>query len=291
MGYIKNILIKIRFNLILDYLGLTAGVLLMALGLSAFLIPGQIIAGGVSGIAIIVYHLSGFPVGLLMLLINIPIFVIALKTFGVSLIFRSLYGIILFSFAVDVIQQYDFFVTEDLLLSAIYGGVLIGLGLGLVFKLNGTTGGTDMAARVLGYFTELTDGQALLVVDGLVIVLATVVFGLEVALYAIVVIFIVSKTIDIIQEGPNISKMAIIISEEAELIKGKLIEDIDRGVTSLRGSGGFTGQKRNILMCVINRTEVAKLKKVVNEADEDAFLVITSVNEVLGEGFINNQVR
>ena len=286
MKFVRKVLEKKPVKLFLEYLGLTAGILLMALGLSVFLVPGQIIAGGVSGIAIIVYFLSGFPVGLLMLLINIPIFIIALKTLGVSLIFRSLFGIILFSISVDFIQQFDILVTDDLLLSAIYGGVLIGLGLGFVFRLNGTTGGTDMAARVLSFFTKLTDGQALLVIDGLIIILATVVFGLEPALYAVVVIFIVSKTIDMIQEGPNISKMAIIISERTEKIKQQLLNDIDRGVTSLVGKGGYTGEERNVLLCVINRTEVTRLKKVVNEVDKDAFLVITSVNEVLGEGFV-----
>ncbi|MFW5985076.1 MAG: YitT family protein [Halanaerobiaceae bacterium] len=275
------------YDYVLDYLGLTLGIALMALGLSVFLIPGQIVAGGVSGIAIILYYFFQLPVGWVMLIINIPIFIIALKTLGVSLIFRSLYGIILFSFSIEFLEQFDLFITDDLLLSAIYGGLLVGLGLGVVFRLNGTTGGTDMAARVLNYFTELTTGQSLLIIDGAILVLAAGFFGLEKALYGVIVIFIASRTIDIIQEGPNISKMAIIISDKSDTVKKKVIEDIDRGITTLEGKGGFTGKERPVLMCVINRTEVTKLKKLVRETDENAFIIISSVNEVLGEGFIS----
>ncbi|MFW6279014.1 MAG: YitT family protein [Bacillota bacterium] len=275
------------YDYVLDYLGLTLGIGLMALGLSVFLIPGQIVAGGVSGIAIILYYFFQLPVGWVMLIINIPIFIIALKTLGVSLIFRSLYGIILFSFSIEFLEQFDLFITDDLLLSAIYGGLLVGLGLGVVFRLNGTTGGTDMAARVLNYFTELTTGQSLLIIDGAILVLAAGFFGLEKALYGVIVIFIASRTIDIIQEGPNISKMAIIISDKSDTVKKKVIEDIDRGITTLEGKGGFTGKERPVLMCVINRTEVTKLKKLVRETDENAFIIISSVNEVLGEGFIS----
>ena len=286
-----NPLKKINRNLILEYLGITLGVLVMSLGLSIFLIPGQIVAGGVSGIAIILYHKFNFPVGLVMLIINIPIFITALKTFGINMIFRTLYGIVALSFFIEVLQQYEIVLTEDLLLAAIYGGILIGIGLGLVFRYNGTTGGTDMSARIVSYYFDHSTGQALLFLDGLVILMAAGVFGLELALYAVITIFIVSKAVDIIQEGPYISKMAFIISDENDEIEEKIIKELDRGLTSLKGSGGFTGQTRPVLMCVVNRSEVASLKRMVYSVDEDAFLIISSVNEVLGEGFKNEAGR
>ncbi len=278
---------KKRFNkfVLLEYLGIMAGVFLMAVSLSFFLIPAQIVAGGVSGIAIILFYLLELPVGIVMLIINIPIFIVALKTLGVSFIFRSIIGILFLSIFIEVLQLFAIMITEDLLLSSIYGGVLMGLGLGLVFRLNGTTGGTDMSARILSYYTDFSTGQALLMIDGLIVGLAGLFFNLEVALYAAIVIFIASRTIDIIQEGPNISKMCFIISEKTEIIKKNIINQLDRGITTLEGRGGYTDQKKQVLLCIINRTEVTRLKRLVHEIDEDAFVIITGVNEVLGEGF------
>ena len=276
---------KFNWYLLLEIVGITGGVFFVALGLVFFLLPNQIAAGGVSGLAIIIYYWLRFPMGLTMLILNIPIFIIGLKVLGISLVTRSIYAIFLLSFFVELLQPVAPPLTADLLLASIYGGVLIGLGLGIIFRFRGTTGGTDMSARLVNYYSNLTAGQALLIIDGIIVIIAGLYFNIEVALYAIVTIFIVSKTIDIVQEGPYVSRMFFIISKEADLIKKKIIEELDRGLTVFEGAGGYTGEKRKVLVCIIARSEVSRLKKLVSELDAGAFVIITSAHEVLGEGF------
>lgn len=280
---------KIRkvFFSILEYIGITIGSAIIALGLTAFLIPNKIAAGGVSGLATILFYWINLPVGVTMLLINIPIFILSIKVIGLTFVARSLYGIAILSFLIEVFQKTVPSVTQDLLLAAIYGGLLCGAGLGLVFRFNGTTGGTDMVARLLNYFTGISMGEGLFVADGIVVTLAGIFFNIEVALYAAITIFIISRTIDMIQEGFGISKMAIIISDYNKKIRIKILEELDRGLTSLQGYGGYTSQEKEVLMCVISRSEVSKLKKMVYDIDKNAFVTISNVHEVLGEGFKN----
>ncbi len=277
----------INKKVIVEFIGLTTGIIITALGLTLFLIPNRIAAGGVSGLSIIIFHLFNIPVGLMMLILSIPLFIVSLKTHGISFVSRSIYGIVLLSVLIDILQPLTLALTEDLLLASIYGGVIIGLGVGLVFRCKGTTGGTDMAARILNHFFDITSGRALLIIDGIIVIIAGIVFNIEVALNAVITIFIVSKTIDIIQEGPYISKMCIIISDNSLQIKNKILKDLDRGLTSIKGIGGYTDQERQVLLCIINRSEVSKLKNLVYEVDKKAFVVITGAQEVMGEGFRN----
>ena len=268
-----------------DFAGITLGSGIIALGLTVFLIPNKIAAGGVSGLATIIYYLFNSPVGITMLLINIPIFIISIKVIGLPFVARSLFGIAILSFFVELFQSMVPVITEDLLLASIYGGLLAGLGLGIVFRFNGTTGGTDMIARLLNHYTEVSMGEGLFLADGIVVTMAGIFFNIEVALYAAITIFITSKTIDMIQEGFGISKMAIIISERNDTLKERILKEMDRGVTTLNGTGGYTGKEMEVLMCIISRSEVSKLKKLVYDEDNDAFVTISNVHEVLGEGF------
>ena len=282
MNRIRNV-----FGNLLDDVGITLGSAIIALGLTIFLIPNKIAAGGVSGLATIIYYLTSSPVGITMLLINIPIFIISIKVIGLPFVARSLFGIAILSFLIDIFQSMVPVITEDLLLASIYGGLLTGLGLGVVFRFNGTTGGTDMIARLFNYYTGLSMGESLFLADGIVVTLAGIFFNVEVALYAAITIFITSKTIDMVQEGFGISKMAIIISESNHILKDKILKEMDRGVTTLNGSGGYTGKEMEVLMCIISRSEVSKLKRMVYDTDNDAFVTISNVHEVLGEGFKN----
>ncbi|MFP4661969.1 MAG: YitT family protein [Halanaerobiales bacterium] len=274
-----------RKRIIVDYLGITIGAALLALSLSVFLIPNKIAAGGLSGLATIIYYWTGLPVGTMTLLMNIPLFIAGVKFLGRSFGPRTIYGMVVFSILIDILQPFVPVLTEDLLLASIYGGVVGGLGLGIVFLSRGTTGGTDMIARLINHFTGLSMGQGLLLADGFVVVLAGIFFNAEVALYAAITIFINSKTVDLVQEGIDYKKAAVIISAESEEIKQKIMAGLDRGVTVIKGEGGFTGQDKNMLYCVINRTELSKLKKIVYDLDNDAFVIISNVHEVLGEGF------
>ncbi|MFW5998779.1 MAG: YitT family protein [Bacillota bacterium] len=271
--------------IIFEYTGITLGAVIIALGLSVFLIPNKIAAGGVSGFATIIYYWLNFPIGITMLFINIPLFILSIKVLGLTFATRSLYGITVLSFLIELFQGIVPVITQDLLLAAIYGGLLSGLGLGLVFRFNGTTGGTDMVAGLINYYTGISMGEGLFIADGLIVSLAGIFFNIEVALYAAISIFIISKTIDMVQEGFGISKMVIIISDYNEKIRKKIINELDRGLTSLKGFGGYTSKEKEVLMCIISRSEVSKLKRMVYETDKEAFVTISNIHEVLGEGF------
>jgi uncharacterized membrane-anchored protein YitT (DUF2179 family) len=270
---------------IIDYLGITAGSFLIALALTVFLVPNKIAAGGVSGLATVIYYITSFPIGITMLIINIPLFLVGLKIMGTSFGMRTIYGIISLSVFTDLLQPHMTALTDDLLLASIYGGVVGGIGLGIVFRSRGTTGGTDMIASLINYFTGITVGEGLLIADGVVVALAGIFFNLEVALYAAVTIFITSQTIDIVQEGLNFKKGVLIISDKADEINQMVVNDLNRGITEFEAKGGYTGNKKQVLLCIISRSEISELKKAVSKIDEEAFVIISNVNEVLGEGF------
>ena len=275
---------------IFDYSILTIGSLLVAIGLVVFLVPNQIAAGGVSGLATVLYYLFNLPVGRMILALNIPLFILGVKALGTSFGIRTIYGILILSFFTDFLSIYlpelgAETITSDPLLAALYGGLTVGIGLGLVFKSEGTTGGTDLVALVISKYTVISSGKALLIVDFCVILLAGIVFDAELALYALISLAITSRTIDLVQQGFNIAKGSFIISERSEEIRRAVIEEMDRGITLLKGQGGFSGDKKDILLCVISRSEITELKRVVSQVDQDAFVIITEVNEVLGEGF------
>ena len=275
----------IKNKVLLDYLGITFGSALTALALTIFLIPNKIAAGGVSGLATVVYYLTNFPVGIMMLIFNIPIFFLGVRVLGASFGARTIYGMIILSLFTDLLQPLVSPLTNDFLLATIYGGALGGLGLGIVFNSRGTTGGTDMVARLINHYTSFSIGQGLLLADGLVVLLAGIFFNAEVALYAAITILISSKTIDLVQEGFDIAKAVLIISPESERVKAEVINELDRGLTILKGYGGYTGNDKNVLLCIISRSEVVKLKRLVYQVDPDAFMIITNVHEALGEGF------
>lgn len=272
-------------RLLFDILGITVGSALAALSLVIFLIPNRIAAGGISGLATIIYYLTEFPVGILTLVLNIPLFIAVIKVLGLSFGIRTIYGMITFAVFIDLFQPVVPVLTHDLLLATIYGGIVGGLGLGIVFNSRGTTGGTDMAAKLINHYTGLSVGESIFLADGIVVLLAGIFFNAEVALYAAIAIFIHSKVIDLVQEGLRFSKAVFIISTNPEAIKDEVMSELDRGVTILNGYGGYTGDEKDVLFCIISRTEVAKLKRVVSRIDRKAFVIITNVHEVLGEGF------
>lgn len=272
-------------RIFIEYLGIAVGSFLIALSLTAFLVPNRIAAGGVSGLATVIYYITSFPIGITMLIINIPLFFAGLKIMGISFGVRTVYGIVTLSVFTDLLQPHMTALTNDLLLASIYGGVLSGIGLGIVFRSRGTTGGTDMIASFLNYFTGITVGEGLLIADGVVVALAGIFFNLEVALYAAVTIYITSQTIDVVQEGLNYKKGVLIISDKAEQINQMVVNELNRGVTEFEAKGGYTGNTREVLLCVISRSEVSELKSAITEIDKDAFVIISNVHEVLGEGF------
>ena len=272
-------------KIVLGYGGVLLGVIVAAFGVSFFLIPAKIAAGGVSGLATVVYHLANFPAGITMLVLNIPLFILSWRIIGPMFGAKTLFGTITFSIFVDIFNGFAVPMTQDLLLAAIYGGVLSGIGLGIAFRSGGSTGGTDMAAQLVARFFPTSVGQALLVVDGAVIVLAGLVFGLELAMYALIAVFLTTKTIDLVQEGQIYAKACLIISDHPEAIGQSIMENLDRGVTSLDGQGMYTQAEKQVLLVIVSRMEIATVKRIVAELDTRAFVIIYDVHEVLGEGF------
>lgn len=270
----------------LEITGVTLGVFLTALGLDMFLIPNKIAAGGVSGIATVLHYLVHVPVGATMLLLNVPLFIVGIYRLGLKFGFRSLYGTISLSFFIDALAPFLPVVTHDPLLASLFGGVLVGLGLGIVFKYRGTTGGTDLAAAILRTYTGANVGQLLFMVDAVVVLAAGFAFNSwELAMYAMITIFVTAWLIDLVQEGFSYAKAFFIISLQSDKIAGAVLNEMDRGATVLRGKGAYSGADRDILLVVVNRAEVTRLKDLVRSIDSSAFVILTDAHEVLGEGF------
>ncbi|MGF7184705.1 uncharacterized membrane-anchored protein YitT (DUF2179 family) [Desulfitispora alkaliphila] len=268
-----------------EYIGLTLGCAVTALALVLFLIPNKIAAGGVSGFATVIFYVANIPVGLTMLAVNIPLFIMGFRRMGMSFGIKGIYGAVALSFAVDFFNPRLEPITTDPLLASLYGGILVGVGLGIVHRSRATTGGTDLAAQLMSRSFKISIGQSLLIIDFLVIAFAGIVFNIELALYALLSLFATSKMIDLIQEGVGYVKAAYIISNKTDEIAKAIVEELDRGGTVLKGEGIYTGEERNMLMSVVSRTELSQLKELVHQIDPHAFVVVGNVHEALGEGF------
>lgn len=273
------------------YAGITLGAVLTAVALNMFLIPNKVAAGGVSGMATVIHYLVGAPVGVTMLALNIPLFLASVKVLGAKFGLRTLLGAAILSLAIDLTAPYTPVLTHDLLLSSLYGGVLSGIGMGLVFRFGGTTAGTDLLAAIINKLTRISVGQALLAVDFFVIASAGVAFAsAELSLYALISLWLTSYIIDLVQEGPSTAKAFLIMSQRPEAVAERIMADMDRGVTYLQGKGGYTGQSRDVLFCVVSTSEVSRLKNIVDEVDPRAFVIVADAHEVLGEGFTRSQL-
>lgn len=263
---------------------LLLGSLIVALSFNLFLVPNGIASGGVSGISILVQELTGITPALTQWALNIPLFIAGLLMLGRKFGAKTLLGTVVLPLFV-LLTAHMPAPTDNPILAAIYGGIGVGLGLGLVFRGGGSTGGLDLAAQILHRYTGLPYSLAIVCFDGCVIIAAGIIFTPEVSLYALIALFVTSKTIDIVQNGLQLSKVAFIISERSEEVAEAILHDLDRGLTRLDGHGGYTGAGRTVLMVVVGQNEVPKLKQLVRSIDSGAFVIISNTAEVLGQGF------
>ncbi|MEC0983348.1 YitT family protein [Bacillus safensis] len=266
-----------------NYLFILIGSAVVAIGFNTLLLPNQIAAGGVSGISTIMQSF-GFEAAYVQWGLNIPLFIAGFYLLGGTFGVKTLVGSIFLPFMVFVTRHIAP-VTHEALLAAIFGGVVIGIGIGLVFLGNGSTGGTALAAKIINKYTGLTLGTCLAMMDGLIVLAAMTVFGIEEGLYAVIGVFISSKTIDVVQAGFSHSKMAMIITGHEDEVRQAVFDQIDRGVTKISAVGGYTDHDRPILMCVVGQSQFTKLKQVVKAIDASAFVIVMDAKEVLGEGF------
>lgn len=271
-------------HLLIEYIYILVGSAFVALAFNLFLLPNQVASGGVSGISIIVFSVLGIEPAYVQWGLNIPLFIAGIVLLGKQFGVKTLVGTVFLPLVVYLSRDMQP-ATLDPLLGALFGGIGVGLGLGIVFRGNGSTGGTDLAAQIINKYTGMTLGRSVLFIDGLIVLTATIVFDIERGLYAMIGLFVTSKTIDLVQIGLGSSKMAMIITNHQEKVRQGIIHEIDRGVTRLSAMGGYTDDERPILMCVVDQSEFTKLKQLVKSIDPAAFVVVTDASEVLGEGF------
>ena len=274
-------------NNLRDYGLLTLGAIVQAASMDLFLVPGQIASGGVSGLAQVLNFHTRLPIGIMVLVMNVPLFVLGWRYLGGRRFFiRTIFTVVLYSVMVDlgllIIRTGP---TRDPMLNALYGGVVGGLGMGITFLGQGTGGGSDILARILARLRSIPLSQSYLYTDALVILLAGVTFGWERALYALIALYVGGVTAEVITEGAGVVRTAIIVSDKPREVADAILREMERGVTGLHGEGMYTRKERTVLFCVISRSEVARLKAIIHEVDPDAFVVIGQANEALGEGF------
>ncbi len=269
---------------ITGYLQILAGCLLGAAAYPAFLIPNNIAPGGLTGVATILNYLFHWPVGTVSLLLNVPLFIIGYRSMGKIFAFRSLIATALFSLLIDALPIRP--VSEDPLLGTLFGGVVLGAGLGLILRGGATTGGTDMIARMVHRrLPFISVGMFLFAIDCLVVLGAAVAIGTEQALYAFINIYVCSKVIDAVMMGFGGNKACFIMSSCWEAVTARLMKEVGRGVTHLEARGAYTGKQQPVVLCVAARQEIMLVKRIVQEEDEKAFMFITEAHEALGEGF------
>ena len=276
--------LNLRHERVLAYVQILLGCVFGAAAYPMFLVPNAIAPGGVTGVATVLNSLFQWPVGTTSLVMNVPLFIIGYQSMGRVFAFRSLVATIVFSLLIDWMPLP--MLTHDMLLGSLFGGALMGVGLGLILRGSATTGGSDMIARMVhSRFPHISVGAFLFFIDFCVVLAAGFFITAESALYAFISIFIGSRVIDAVVEGFDRQKACYIITAQTEKVKDKLMNELGRGLTIINAKGGFRGDDRPLLLCIVSAQEVARLKSIVRMEDERAFVFITDAHEVLGEGF------
>ena len=269
---------------VMAWLQIVIGCVIGAAAYPTFLDPGKIAPGGLTGVAMIMKHLWGWDIGITSLLLNIPLFVIGYKAMGRVFAFRSLVATILFSLMIDFLPLQE--IPVEPILGTLYGGILLGIGLGFILRGGATTGGTDMCARMVHkYLPFMSVGMFLFLIDCVVVIAAWIFIGSSEALYALICIFVSGKAVDMVMLGLSSNKACFVISDQWERVSQRLLTEMERGVTQLTAKGAYTGKDRPVVLCVLPPQEVARLKEIVRQEDEKAFMFITEAHEALGEGF------
>lgn len=282
----------------ISYSLIVIGSVILAAGFVFFISPYKIVPGGVYGIAIVIHYMteglfswapSGLPIGLMGLIMNIPLTIVGIRILGPRFGVKTVVGFVLTSVFMDLITYLYGeapLVAGDALLSSIFGGVLVGLGLGLIFKSKATSGGSDIVAMIIAKYTKLPLGQLMIYVDSAIVLIGLLVFAdWKIPLYSWIVIYVTGKTIDIVLQGMSVDKTLFIVSDKFVEIRDRIINDLHRGGTYIPGKGMYNGSDKTIIFTVVNRREMALLQEYIHEIDPKAFLTVLEANEILGEGF------
>lgn len=270
----------------LEYIYIIIGAFLMAVSTALFLLPNQLSTGGISGISTILYYLCNYPVGLTMLLINVPLFVIAMVKVNKRLFFKSILGTVLLSVFIDLLGNLSP-ITNDRFLACIYGGIIMGIGTAIILKAGASTGGTDLLSYVIrAYNNKFKSSRVIIIADTIIIFFNIIFFReIEIGLYSVIAIYLMGKMIDIIFEGIYFTKIMFIISEKYEEISKEIGILVKRGSTGIYSKGMYSGKQNVMLFCVASQKEVAEIKQIIKQIDKNAFIVTTDAIETLGKGF------
>jgi len=275
-----------RAGIAFDYAQIVAGSLMVAVGTNLFFVPNNVVSGGVTGIAILAHHLLHTPVGSVVFVLNLPLLWLGWRfAGGLRFFVRTAVSVVVLSAGIDLTAALFTPPTHDRLLVICYGGLVDGLGMGLVFRGRGSTGGTDVLARLAHRYLGVGIGQALLVINVAIFAAAAFVFGAEAVMVALALAFVSARVLDLVQAGFSAARAALIISHEPDAVREAVLKRLGRGVTVLHGQGGYTGEERPVLYVVVAPHEVGRLKRLVAQVDRAAFVAITPAQEVLGEGF------
>jgi uncharacterized membrane-anchored protein YitT (DUF2179 family) len=271
------------------YILIVLGAFIMASGFVLFITPHNIVPGGVYGISIVIHHYTGFPIGMMALVFDIPLTLIGVRVLGPRFGIKTVVGFVLTAVFVDSMTYFwgaKALVPDDVLLSSIFGGVFLGLGLGLIFKSKATSGGSDIVAMMISKYTKMPLGQLMIYVDSTIVIGGLFAFqDWKIPLYSLIVIYIAGRVVDLVLQGISYDKTLFIISEKHTEIRNKIINDLNRGGTFLKGEGMYNGQEKSIIYTVLTRRELAILQDYINKIDPEAFLTVINANEILGNGF------
>lgn len=276
-------MVKIKNNYlkkILSYLVIILGAMLAAYSLDTFLIPNNILDGGVTGISITISKVFSIPISLLVILINIPFVYIGYRNLGKNFLMRTIVSMLTFSLALSFFESFHE-VTDEILLATIFGGVLLGIGVGLIIRVGACVDGTESVALVISKKTSLSVGQIVMIFNFIIYSIATLIFGIDRALYSVLTYFITFKVIDLVSEGLEQAKAALIVTEKGTDMANEIYKRLGRTITKINGSGLLSGEKE-VMYCVLTRIEVFELKKIANEMDESAFITILDVSDIIG---------
>jgi uncharacterized membrane-anchored protein YitT (DUF2179 family) len=282
-------------RIISKYALITLGSVIYAIGFQYFMFPNQIVSGGLTGIAMILNRFTNWPVGMMILVMNTPLFLIAWRHFGLDYLIGSLVGTAVSSVCVDVLAMTSFVATDDPMLGSIIGGVIKGAGMGMIYYVGASTGGVDIVAKMLRQrYPQINFGTIVLMIDVVIVVAyAFVLNQFQSAMYSLIGMYVVSKVVDLALYGIDNSSLCYIISEKSEELTQSIINgNVHRGVTILNAEGAYSHQKKNVIMCVIKRTQMGEMRRLVRRVDEHAFFIVTDAKNVFGVGFENiSEVR
>jgi uncharacterized membrane-anchored protein YitT (DUF2179 family) len=253
---------------------------------NVFLMPHKLLSGGISGIALTISYLSGVNPGVLIFLLNIPIFLLGIRFVDKEFVVLSLVGMLALSISIDTFSFLkDVVNTQDILLSCLYGGVMNGIGMGIVFRNRASQGGVDIIAVIFKKYFSMNIGSTSMIINFIIVTISSFIYGLQPAMYTLVSMYVSSTVLDKVQQGFGRSKSVMIITDKEEEIADEILKQLGRGITYLEGEGAYTGNKKKVLYCIITLNQLAKLKQIVRESDEKAFMTVSDTAEVLGQGF------